>query len=179
MLQQPLDDLLEGLTALHPGERHRETQALADDVGGGVGVEGAGAAFSLAAIDFGFVVQGLAVVGNQVKVDGYRLATPLQRLGQIALECAVDASLEFVRFGEGGEQGVVDGAVGRGIAESGAGGGEGGDAAGGVEEDRPEYTGGAFGAVVGQTQVLLAEQACVRTGGGERIMGVRMVSLPG
>ena len=60
--------------AAHRREGDREASAFADDVGGGVGVEVAGAAFGLAAVDFVGVVQGLAVVGDEGEVDGQGLA---------------------------------------------------------------------------------------------------------
>src|SRR5262249_57791163 len=114
------------------GEGNGEAQAVADDVGGGVGVERAGAALGLAAVDLGRVAQRLAVVGDQVQVDGQGLAAAAQGTGQVALQGAVDAPLQFVGLGQGGQQGVVDRGVRRGAAQRRAGGRDRGDAAGGV-----------------------------------------------
>src|SRR5207249_9040424 len=127
------------------------------DVGRGVGVEVAGAVLGGTAVDLALLVQGLAVVGDQVQVDGQGLAAAAQAAGQRALQGAVDAALQLVGFGEGGQQGVVDGRVGGGLAQRRAGSGERGDAAGGVAQDGPERAGGTLGAVVGQAQVLLEQ----------------------
>src|SRR5262249_15707038 len=117
-------------------------------------------------VDLGGVLQGLAVVGDQVQVDGQGLAAAAQGRGQVALQGAVDAALQFADLGQGGQQGVVDGGIGRGPRQGGAGSGEGGDAAGGVDEDGPEHAGGTLGAVVVQAQVLLAEHLGVGADGG-------------
>ena len=144
------------------GQGHGEAQALADDVGGGVGVEVGGAALGLAAVDLVGVVQGLAVVGDEGQVDGQRLAAAAQGLGQVALQGAVEAALQFGEGGQGGQQGIVGGGVGGGVAQGGAGGGQRGDAAGGVEQDGPEHAGAALGAVVLEAQVFLAGWTGVR-----------------
>ena len=46
---------------------------MADDVGGGVGVEVAGAVLGLGAVDLVEVAERLAVVGDQRQVDGQPL----------------------------------------------------------------------------------------------------------
>src|SRR5262249_17231838 len=133
------------------------------------------------AVDLVVVVQGLAVVRDQMQVDGQRLAAAAQAARQVGAQGAVDAALQLVGRRQGGEQGVVGGGVGGGAAQAGAGGGQGGQAAGGVEQQGPEHAGGALGSVVGQAQVLLAEglgvQADVR--GGQGIMAGTHGSLPG
>jgi hypothetical protein len=59
--------------ARHRGEGDGEASALLDDVGGGIGVEVAGAALGPAAVDLLRAVQGLAVVGDEHEVGGQRL----------------------------------------------------------------------------------------------------------
>src|SRR5205807_1069159 len=72
-----------------------KAQATANDIGGGIGVEGAGAALGLAAVNLLQVVQGQAVVGDQVQVDGQGLPAAPQSLGQVALQGAIDAALQL------------------------------------------------------------------------------------
>src|SRR5262249_22479371 len=129
----------------------------------------------------GLVVQGLAVVGDQVQVDGQRLPAAAQGRGQVPLQGPVDAALQFGQRGQRGQQGVVGRRVGGGRAEGGTGGGEGRNPTSGVAEDSPEPAGGAFGPVVLKAEVLLAEGLGVGadSGGGDGIMVGAHGSLPG
>jgi len=67
--------------------------ALADDVGGGVGVEVRRAALGLAAEDLAEVAEWLAVVGREGEIDGEGLAAATQGVRQVALQGAVEAAL--------------------------------------------------------------------------------------
>src|SRR5262249_60705631 len=118
--------------------------------------------------DRGRVVQGLAVVGDQVQVDGQRLPAAAQGRGQVPLQGPVDAALQFGQRGQRGQQGVVGRRVGGGRAEGGTGGGEGRNPTSGVAEDSPEHAGGAFGPGVLKAEGLLAEGlgGGAATGGG-------------
>src|SRR5206468_5345188 len=107
--------------------------ALAEDVGGRVGMEVAGAALGVAAVDLRGVMQRLAVVGDEGEVDGQGLALAAQRLGQVAVQGAVEAALQLGEGGPAGQQGVVGGGVGGRVAQGGTGRGQGGGPAGGVE----------------------------------------------
>ena len=73
LAEQALDHVLERLALAHAGQGHGEPLPVADDIGGGVGVEVAGAALGLAAVDLVDVAEGLAVVGDQGQVDGQPL----------------------------------------------------------------------------------------------------------
>src|SRR5262249_47756090 len=147
---------------------------------GGVGMEGAGATLGLATVDLVAIVEGLAVVGHEVEVNGQGLATATQGLGQSALEGTVDTALEFVGLGQRGEESVVDGGIGRSAAKGLAGGSEGGHTAGSVAQHRPEHAGGTLGTVVLQPQVALAKQLRVSTdsSGGQGIMALAHGFLP-
>ena len=79
--EEPLDHVLERLALGHAGQGDGVPLPLADDVGGGVGVEVAGAVLGLGAIDLVEVAERLAVVGDQRQVDGQPLAVSAQRLG--------------------------------------------------------------------------------------------------
>ena len=75
-------------------------------------------------------------------------------------------------FGQHGQQGVPDGLVARGLQQGFAGGGERGDACGGIEEDGQYGAGRAFGAVVLQLEVFPADVAGMQLYvlGGEGIL---------
>ncbi len=135
-------------------------------------MEVGGATLGLAAIDFVGVVQGLAVVGGQRQVTGQGLAALAQGLGQVALQGAVEAPRQLGEGRQGGQEGVMHGGVGGGIAQGGAGVGQRGDAGGGVEQDGPQDASRTLGAVVGQADVLLAQRlsADVNGAGGDGIL---------
>ena len=68
-----------------------------DEVGGGVGVEVAGAALGLAAVDLAGADQRQAVVGDQGQVDGQALAAAAQGRRQVGGQGAVEAALQLDR----------------------------------------------------------------------------------
>src|SRR5262249_32523888 len=79
-----------------------------------------------AAVDLGRVVQGLAVVGDQVQVDGQRLAAAAQGVGEVALQGGVYAGRELRWGGAVRPRGGAGGGCGGGGGEgAGAGGREG------------------------------------------------------
>src|SRR5262249_37598823 len=131
-----------------------------------------GAVLGLAAVDLAGVLQGLAVVGDQVQGDGERLAAAGQAARQAVAQGAVGAALELGGLGQGGGQGVAEGGVGGGALEGGAGGGDGADAAAGVQQHGPEDAGGGLGPGALQAEVLLADGVGVGAdgGGGQGIM---------
>lgn len=67
--QQALQHGRQSVVATHRREGDREASAFADDVGGGIGMEVAGAVLGLAAVNFLGTVPGLAVIGDEGKVD--------------------------------------------------------------------------------------------------------------
>ena len=119
--EQALDHVLERLALRHAGQGHGVALPLADDVGGGVGVEVAGAALGLAAVDLVEVAEGLAVVGDQGQVDGQPLEVLAQGLGQVPGQGGVELPLQGGVVGQGGQQrlacrlvgGAVVGGAGR------------------------------------------------------------------
>jgi hypothetical protein len=124
-------------------------------------------------------VQGQAVVGNQMQVDGQGLTLATQAAGQVALQGAVEAALEFLNRGQGGQQGIMDGSVRGSVTKGGAGRRQGGNAAGGVAEDGPEPAGSTLGAVISQAEMGLAKGLRVGADGsrGQGIMAVAHGSL--
>src|SRR5947199_229624 len=126
--QQVADDVAQGLALADVGQGHGKALALADDVGGGVGVEVAGATLGRAAVDLVGVVPGAAVVGDQVQVDGEGPPAAAQGVRQVALQGAVEAALQLVDLGEGGQEGVVGGLVAGGVEQGLAGGPQRGNA---------------------------------------------------
>src|SRR5207248_3245114 len=179
--QQVADHVAQRLALADVGQGHGEALALADDVGGGVGVEVAGAALGRAAVDLVRVVPVAAVVGDQVQVDGDRLPTAAQGVGQVALQGAVEAALQLVARREGSQEGVVGGLVAGGVEQGLAGGPQGGDAGGGVAEEGEQGGGGGLGAVVLEAEVLVAEVGGVGLDvlGGDGILCGVHSSLPG
>ncbi len=140
-----VEDRLHLLALVHHGEGEGVALAAVVDVGGGVGVEVAGAALGLAAVDLGLVAHGLAVVGDQGQVHGHALGPAAQVAGHVVAEAAVEASEQLVAHGDPGEPGLADGLArgGRGEGEGGA--GEGAEARAGGEEDVEHDAGGAEG----------------------------------
>ena len=58
----------------HVGQRQGKALAFADDIGGGIGVEMAGATLGLAAVNLDGVQERLSMVGDEHQVDGQGLA---------------------------------------------------------------------------------------------------------
>ena len=121
-------------------------------------MEVAGTLLGLAAIDLVGVRQGLAVVREQGQIDGQGLAAAAQRLGQVALQAAIEAALQFVDLGERGEQGGAHGRIRGRLREGATGGGHRGKAGGGIEQERQQGEGRTFGAVILEAEVLLAQR---------------------
>src|SRR5215831_20966113 len=163
--EQLPDDLREGLPLGDADQRHTEALALAGDVGGGIGVEVAGATAGLAAVDLGGVVQRLAVVGHQLQVDGQRLPALTQDPGQVALQRPVEATLQFGDVRQGGQQGIAGGCVRWRIAQGPASGGQRTEACGGPEQESPQDAGLALAAVGLQADVPLADVLGVNVDG--------------
>ncbi len=67
----------------------------------------------------------------------------------------VEAPLQLGERGQTGEQGVMGGRVGRRVPQGRTGGGQGGDAAGGIKEDRPQDRRPARAAGFGEANLLL------------------------
>jgi len=155
LTEQPLHDILERLALGHAGQGHGVPPPLADDVGGGVGVEVAGAVAGLAAVHLGGVAEGLAVVRDQCQVDGQPLGMPAQRLGQMPGEGGVELTLQPGVVGEGGQQGLAGRLVGGRVSEPMAGVGERGDPGGGGQQERPEDGGRGLALVALELQVGL------------------------
>ena len=113
--EQALDHVLERLALRHAGQGDGVPLPLADDVGGGVGVEVAGAVLGLAAVDLVEVAEGLAVVGDQGQVDGQPLEVLAERLGQVPGQRGVELPLQGGVVGQGGQQGLAGRLVGGGV----------------------------------------------------------------
>src|SRR5215469_35351 len=71
--QQLPENLRERLALADRTQSHRKALPLADNIGGGVGMEVAGAVAGLAAVDLVVADQWLAVVGHQLEVDSQGL----------------------------------------------------------------------------------------------------------
>ena len=100
-------------------------------------------------------------------------------MGQGALQGAVKAALQLRALGQGREQGIVGGGVGRRLAQRRTGGGPRSHPAGGIEEDRPQDPGARLGTRIAETDVLLdkARGVAVDVAGGQRILPVSHGSL--
>ena len=96
--EQPLEHLGHLLAALDHGQRQGEALTPVVDVGGGIGVEVAGAALGLGAVDLQLGVERQAVVGDQHQVDGYLLGAAEQPSGHVHRQGAV-GPLEQVALG--------------------------------------------------------------------------------
>src|SRR4029077_8679722 len=89
-----------------------------------------------------------------------------QGAGQVAPQGAGEAALELGEGRQPGQQGVMHGGVGRRVQQRPAGGGDRGDAGGGVEQDGPQRAGGALGSVVAEADVLLQRELGAGCDGG-------------
>ena len=135
LTEQPLDYVLERLALLDAGQGDGVALPLADDVGGGVGVEVAGAALGLAAVDLVEVAEGLAVVGDQGQVDGQPLEVLAQRLGQVPGQRGVELPLQDGVVGKSGQERLACRLVGGGVAKALAGVGQRGDPGGSGQQE--------------------------------------------
>jgi hypothetical protein len=171
--QEAPDHVLERLALGHAGHGHGVALPLADDVGGGIGVEVAGAVLGLAAVDLAEVAEGLAVVGDQRQVDGQPLEVSAQRLGQVTGEGRVELPLQLGIVGERRQQRLAGRLVRGGVAEPPAGVGERGDAGGGGQQQRPEDRCRGLPLVVLELEVGLQ----VRGGGAMDLVAVERMIL--
>ena len=146
-----------------------EAVAVVDDIERGVGVEVAGPALGLRAVDLVGVVQRLAMIGDQDQVDGQALRPAAQGPGQVAGQGGVEPALQLGEVGQGGDQGQAGRLVGGGVAQALAGIRERGDAGGGVEQQGQQRPGAALGSVVRELEMVLKDRggAAVDLPGGE------------
>src|SRR5205085_10185504 len=138
--------------AVDGGQRQGQALAAVVDVGGGVGVEVAGARAGLRAVDLQLGVQRQPVVGDQDQVDGHLLRPAEQPARRLHRQGAVQPP-QAVAFGlERLEGGPADGVAAGGGGQRPAGGGQGAKPGAGGEQDVEQHRGGAGGAVVLQAQ---------------------------
>jgi hypothetical protein len=97
---------------------HPPVLPVAHHIGGGVGVEVAGAALGLAAADLVEVAERLAMVGDQCQVNGQPLEVRAQRLGRVPGQRGIELLLQLGVAGQGRQQGLARRLVGRGVAEA-------------------------------------------------------------
>ena len=150
-----MDDILERLALADAGQGDGVPLPLADDVGGGIGVEVAGAVLGLGAVDLAEVAEGFAVVRDQRQIDGQPLEALAERLGQVPGQRGVESPLQCGVVGERRQQRLARRLVGGGVAEPLAGVGERGDAGGGGQQQRPQDGGRGLPLVILELEVGL------------------------
>ena len=144
-------------------------------------MEVGGAALGLAAVDLGRVGVRQAVVGAQVQVDGQPLPAPAHGAGQVGRQGPVEAALQLVLVGQGGEQGLADRLGPGGAEQAGAGGGQRAQAGAGGDDDQHQVGDGTAAAVVGQPQVAAQPEGGMGVDGvgGEGILHETQASVLG
>ena len=100
LMQKVLQDRLQGFAPGDRGQCHGEAVTVADDVERGVGVEVAGPALGLGAVDLVGIMLRLAMIGDQDQIGGHALRAATQGPGQVVGQGGVEPCCNSAKSGK-------------------------------------------------------------------------------